>query len=206
MEVGESTDDWTDGESVGFDWRGGESALLSAGLAGATDALTGALTGLRDVGGAGFSPLTTEAKDSLFAARGDGVDSDRMDGEGVGLVASLGGEATWTRLFEAEDEAPMETFDFLVGEGGVSLEGIAAEDEPLENLDFLTIVDLEKADAPASLEATAFFSSVTIAPGLGLRRERVDCTFFLVDEGVEPTAKTGDGILDMVAMRTETER
>jgi hypothetical protein len=206
VELGESTDGWTDGESAGFDWRGGEIASLLAGLAGAADASTGALAGLRDGGGAGFSPLTTEAKDSLFTARGDGVDSDRMDGKGVGLVASLGGEATWRRLFEAEDETPTETIDFLVGEGGVSLEGIAVEDEPLENLDFLTIVDLEKADALASLEAAAFFSSVTIAPGLGLRRERVDCTFFLEDEGVEPTAKTGDGILDMMAVRMRAER
>jgi hypothetical protein len=57
------------------------------------------LTVLRETGsmaGAlmGFSPLTTEAKDNLFAARGDGMDSEKVDGEGVGTVASLVGEAT----------------------------------------------------------------------------------------------------------------
>jgi hypothetical protein len=93
-----------------------------------------------------------------------------MEGEGAESAVSLGGEATWTRLFDEEDVAPTEMVDFLVGEGGVSLEGTAAEDEPLENLDFLTMVDREKAVAPASLEAAAFFSSVTSAPGLGFRR------------------------------------
>lgn len=111
-------------------------------------------------------------------------------------------------MFEDEEGAktPVETLDFLVGEGGASLEGTAADEEPLENLDFLTIVVLENAVAPAILDATARFSSVTAAAGLSLRRERVDCTFFLDDGGVEPAAKTGEGILDMVAMWTRERR
>lgn len=95
VDVGDAMDgDLGDGDLVGVGWREGERRTPSlAGLTATGELVVGVPVDLRDVDGMGFSPLTTEAKDSLFAVRGEGVESEGVNGEGM-ESDSLEGEAT----------------------------------------------------------------------------------------------------------------